>query len=163
MSDVPPGKHAMVMRWRAHLEETLATLERTLGAARSRMDVVGERPTNRGERAEVTSQGYLADGLGRRIEEVRTALALLEEVNLAASDRIRAGSLVAVEEADGGMRWLLVLPGGDGTRVWDEDRAVSVVPPGSPWVRALRDRGVGDEVSIERATGPVTVRVTSVT
>jgi transcription elongation GreA/GreB family factor len=157
--DVLPDKRALAARWRVHLEGTLAVLQRTLTAARGGMDVVGDRPDNRMERAAVTSQGYLADGLARRIEDVCTSLALLDDVDLGPSDRVRAGSLVGLDvpaDEEGGadaVRWVLLLPGGDGTRL--EAGGVTVLAPTSPWARALRGLEAGDDVRLDRPGGPV--------
>ncbi len=162
MPDVGPDKVALAARWRLHLEGTLASLERTLGSARSAMDVVGDRPDSRGERADVTSQGYLADGLARRIEDVRTALALLDEVDAGPCERGRTGALMTVVEEDEAVRHVIVLPGGDGTRLEDGLLVVTVLAPTSPWARALRGLEAGDEARVDRATGPITIRVVAV-
>ena len=154
-------KGALAARWRVHLETTLAALQRTLAAARGGMDVVGDRPDSRGERAGVTSQGYLADGLTRRMEGVHEALSRLAEVDLGPCDRVRAGALVGVAgpSAADAVRWILLLPGGDGTRLASGGDPVTVLAPTSPWARALRGLEEGDEARIERSDGPVRVVV----
>jgi hypothetical protein len=159
MPDACPDKVALAARWRLHLERTLAALERTLGGARSGMDVVGDRPDSRGERAGVTSQGYLADGLTRRMEGVHEALSRLAEVDLGPCDRVRAGALVGVAgpSAADAVRWIVLLPGGDGTRLASGGDPVTVLAPTSPWARALRGLEEGDEARVDPAGAVVRV------
>ncbi|MCP4871704.1 MAG: hypothetical protein GY898_23595 [Proteobacteria bacterium] len=59
------------------------------------------RPENRGERAAVTSQGYLAQGLTRRIEELQASLVQVTQLDRGARVRVSPGALFQVEEEDG--------------------------------------------------------------
>ena len=70
----PPGpldKAALVAAWRAELEDRAAALRSSQAAAGAGTRVDGtHRPANRGERAAVTAQGYLAHGLGQRLRRI---------------------------------------------------------------------------------------------
>ncbi len=76
------GKRALLAAFEALLSERAVALRETRDAARAGMRVdAGHRPTNRGERAAVTSQGYLAAGLNARLEEFEGALADLSRID----------------------------------------------------------------------------------
>ena len=65
-------KATLVTAWERILQDRLQSLSSSQDAARSGTRVDGEhRPSNRGERAAVTSQGYLAHGLGARAMAIR--------------------------------------------------------------------------------------------
>ena len=68
------SKGAIVTAWRALLSARLHTHEASKDAARSGTRVDGEhRPSNRGERAAVTTQGYLAHAFGERSLALQTS------------------------------------------------------------------------------------------
>ena len=67
--------------WRAHLDALRDDLLGEQGAARAGARVDGShRPANRGERAAVTSQGYLAHGLAQRLATLDAAVDLLDRM-----------------------------------------------------------------------------------
>ena len=71
------AKATLIDAWKAHLQEGRAVLLAGQTAARAGTRVDGShRPENRGERAAVTSQGYLAQGLAQRLEALDADLAL---------------------------------------------------------------------------------------
>lgn len=152
-------KPALIAAFRALLEDRLTALNAEGQAARSGTRVDGtHRPANRGERAAVTAQGYLAHGLAARAGAVRDDLARLEEVDPGPCDRVGPGALVTLE-FDGGAeeRWLL-LPGGQGDRL----SGVLILSPTSPAARALRGLGEGDEATLRRGGAPVAAAVLEV-
>ena len=137
-------KAELVAAFEELLRERLERLRAEAGAARSGTRVDGShRPANRGERAAVTSQGYLALGLGKRIEALEADLGLLEQVPAGPRTRVGPGALVEVEEDE--VRRLLILPGGSGDRV----AGVVVVSPRSPLARALAGAEAGEVVELE--------------
>lgn len=142
-------KPALILRFAQLLEERLARVEANLAEARDGMRVDGcFRPENRGERAAVTSQGYLADGLGRRAGEIREALELLEHVDRGPREVVTPGTLVCLADPDGPQRHFLLLPGGQGDRLETPEGPVTVISPTSPLARTLRGLAEGDEVRI---------------
>jgi hypothetical protein len=184
---VPPVdegvKRRLRDRFQARLAASLVTLERSLLDAQGGLDVSGEaRPRNRGERAAVTSQGYLAGALNERIEALRQHLDLLSHVDLAPSERVRAGAMVLLASPDaGGNRtgvgveptgepgeasWYILLPGGDGTRLEDlgsgPGAPVIVLSPTSPMGRALSGLSEGDVAVLQRSGREVGVRILEV-
>ena len=95
-------KSQLVERWREHLESRLESLDASQAAARAGTRVDGaHRPANRGERAAVTSQGYLAHGLGQRMEALTETLRLLGQMGSGQRSRIVVGAWV-VGVPDGG-------------------------------------------------------------
>jgi transcription elongation GreA/GreB family factor len=136
-------KAARIEAWRAELAERRAALARSQTDAVQGTRVDGaHRPANRGERAAVTSQGYLSAGIGQRIAELDAALSLLDRIDRGPRQRVATGALVRIDQA-GVERQLLVLPGGAG----DPHHDVVVLSPEAPLVRALWGAEEGDEAS----------------
>ena len=109
----------------------------------------GNRPANRGERASVTSQGYLAEGLNQRLEVLEEALNLMERLEPTVRLQVMLGAVVRVEPESGEGVWFAVLPGGDATSVQQEGQKVSVLSQSAPFVRCFLGASVGDEVEVE--------------
>lgn len=152
-------KTALIRQFRELLAERLAVAEAGVSGARDGARVDGShRPANRGERAAVTSQGYLAHGLSQRIGELRLALRQVDEIDPQPRERVSPGALVRVEEDDGEPKHYLVLPGGQG----DALGQVRVVSPQSPVARALIGCEPGDEASLVRAGNTVSLLVDEV-
>ena len=140
-------KPRLFQRFRTVLEERLRTLDASIADTRSGMRVDdGFRPENRGERAAVTSQGYLAAGLSRRATEVQQALELLAQVDPGPREQVAAGALVLLADEDERQHSYLLLPGGQGDRLALPGGTVTVISPSSPLASALRGRTEGDEV-----------------
>ena len=90
-------KAEIVSAWHQILSERLRALESSQSAARSGTRVDGEhRPSNRGERAAVTSQGYLAHGLGERAVALRENLENLEDMGTGARTEVVVGALITL-------------------------------------------------------------------
>jgi hypothetical protein len=143
----PTDKAALFTAFRDQLTEQLDTLTRTRQSARSGTRVDGtHRPASRGERAAVSSQGYLALGLGQRISELADTLALLDRIPPEPRDEVASGALLSLSD---GQR-ILVLPGGQGMKLPSPDGPVTVLSPASPLIRALAGCVAGDTVEIER-------------
>lgn len=140
-------KTELFAAFRRLLTEQLDALQRTRQSARSGTRVDGtHRPATRGERGAVTSQGYLALGLGQRITDLTDTLALLDRIPPEPRSEVAAGALVTL--ADG--RRLLVLPGGQGTKLEGTSGPVTVLSPASPLIRSLAGCEEGDAVEVER-------------
>ncbi len=140
-------KAELFATFRRLLIEQLDALQRTRQSAQSGTRVDGtHRPATRGERGAVTSQGYLALGLGQRITVLTDTLLLLERIPPEPRTEVAAGALVTL--ADG--RRLLVLPGGQGTKLTGARGSVIVLSPSSPLIRALAGCEEGDAVEVER-------------
>lgn len=141
-------KGALIAAFAEHLRAKRLTLERGTAAARSGTRVDGgHRPANRGERAAVTAQGYLAAGLGARAAELDAALLWLARLDPGPRARVQIGALVEAE-VDEVSRHLLVLPGGDGAEL----HGVQVLAPDAPLARVLSGREPGDEVDFRGRT-----------
>jgi transcription elongation GreA/GreB family factor len=133
-------KAAVIAAFRASLTERVNTLKSMRDAARAGTRVDGEhRPSNRGERAAVSSQGYLTAGLDARMADIEAALGALDEVPTGVVSRVSAGAFVEVEE-EGVERAFFVLPGGAGEVI----DGVTILSPSSPVVRPLLGLEQGD-------------------
>jgi len=137
-------KPAVFAAWRRHLQQSIDDLVRVSEAARAGTRVDGShRPANRGERAAVTTQGYLTHGLGARLAELRAHLDLLDKVDPGPRTRFVMGAIVTLE---GGARYAL-LPGGQGMTVHVDSVPTVILSPDAPLARALAGLEAGDEVS----------------
>jgi transcription elongation GreA/GreB family factor len=119
---------------------------------------VALRPRIRGERAAVTSQGYLAFGLAQRAKELEDALVLLEKVGWGSRDKVVMGALVMVRTEDDSLERYILLPGGQGDRFGD----VVVVSPTAPVARELAGLSDGDEATFQRGGHLIEVEIESV-
>ncbi len=145
------NKAQLVDLWRECLREKLDGLQRGRDSARAGTRVDGDhRPENRGERASVTSQGYLAHGLAQRIAELQQSLTQLDDMGCARRERVRVGAVVQVEGDDGHRSWLAVFPGGDATVLRQEERSLRVLSATSPLARALSGLAAGDSVEVDQ-------------
>lgn len=139
------NKAALTLAFSRLLEERLVSLRGAREAARSGMRVDGDhRPSNRGERGAVTSQGYLAAGIKERIDALEGAVAVLKQVDLEQRDKIAAGALVETEDDTGLERTYLVLPGAQGDTLGSGKEAVTAVSPSSPIGSSLMGLIEGD-------------------
>ena len=157
------NKAELVQRWREHLLASLQGLERGRDSARAGTRVDGDhRPENRGERASVTTQGYLAHGLAQRIAELQEALAQLDEMGTGPRGSVRVGALVQVGDEDGGASWLALFPGGDASLLEQGKQTVRVLSATSPWARQLAGLAPGDSVEVSQGGSEYEVEVLEV-
>lgn len=133
--------------WRARLEAVRAGLLSAQGDARAGTRVDGEhRPANRGERGAVTTQGYLAAGIGERLAALDGALELLDRMPADPRHKAVTGAQITLEDEGGEVVELAILPGGDGTEV----EGVRVVSPEAPIAKAIWGREEDEEARIVR-------------
>jgi len=152
-------KPALAAALRALLEERLSALQAGQSAARDGTRVDGShRPVNRGERAAVTSQGYLALGLAERAAVLRADLELLDQVDLGPAQEVRPGARVTLVCEAGEVERLLVLPGGQG----DVIEGVTIISPRAPLARSLAGLEVGASVTVQRGGRSVDLEVEAV-
>ncbi len=131
-------------RFRASLEARIASMQAEVDNARSGTRVDGEhRPANRGERAAVTGQGYLAQGIGQRLDDLREDLRHLDLVAPVVRDRVSPGAVFRVVDEHDHCRTYFLLPGGQG----DEFDDVVIVSAQAPVAQALLGLGEGDEAT----------------
>jgi len=156
-------KPDLVQCWREHLLAKLSVLRQGQTAARAGTRVDGDhRPENRGERAAVTSQGYLALGLGQRTAEIEEQLRLLEEMGSGSRDRVVVGAVVHLEADDGVCSWIAVFPGGDATELHVKGACVRVLSARAPLAAAIYGLETGDAAEFSQAGKAVEVVVLSV-
>ncbi len=146
-------RRALIAAWRQELQTRLDRLVASQGQAREGTRVDGShRPANRGERAAVTSAGYLALGLGQRAAELAEALRLLEEMGEEPRSRVRVGALMELDD-DGESRWVALLPGGDATTLHVEGVHVQVLSAQAPLAVALAGLEEGDCAQLRLPAG----------
>lgn len=94
---------------------------------------------------------YLAAGQARRVEEIRQALALCQNLTLRPYDArrgIQVGTLIALEDEDGREQWLFLGPDAAGLKIALVGQPITVITPRSPLGRGLLGKFEGDEVEI---------------
>ena len=144
------NKSELYAAWTARLEEARDQALARQQEARSGMRVDGgHRPANRGERATVTSQGYLAEGLQQRLEALELALGLMERLEATPREQVMLGALVRVESEWGDGVWFVVLPGGDATVLNHKEVPIAVLSQNAPFVRCFLGASEGDEVEVQ--------------
>ena len=149
-------KNELLQAWKAHLVSGLERARASQAEARQGMRVDGDnRPANRGERATVTSQGYLTQGLTQRMEALEEALDLLERVGSDPRDQVVMGALVQAEHEDGHILRFALLPGGDATSFSIGGDQVLVLSPQAPLVQAFLGlrQGEGADVTLPARKG----------
>lgn len=155
-------KPALFTAFRAHLAARLTELERSRDQATAGTRIDQDRPANRGERAAVSSQGYLALGLGQRIQALRDHLDLLDRIPAAPRDKVVTGALVTLVDEDDLSRVLLLLPGGEGLTLEQDGETVTVVSNDAPLVRPLLGKEAGDEARVQIGPRVLAVEVEDV-
>jgi len=151
-------KAAVVTAWRDILIERLNNLEANRSAAQSGTRVDGEhRPSNRGERAAVTSQGYLALGLGERAVATQAHIDSLEDMGAESRDEVAIGALLSLSLDCGPQKQFVILPGGDATELEIHGQLVTVLSTQSPLAYQLQDARPGDMLEVE--LGPKVIEI----
>jgi len=144
------SKEAIVAAWRSLLTDRLHTHEASKDAARSGTRVDGEhRPSNRGERAAVTTQGYLAHAFGERSLALQSSIEHLDAMGLGPRDEVVIGAVLTLEIDEGRPQTFALLPGGDATALEIEGSRVTILSAASPLARQLRDAEVGDVLEVD--------------
>lgn len=94
---------------------------------------------------------YLAAGQARRVEEIRQALGLWQNLSLRPYDPqkgIQIGALLGLEDENGHEQWLFLGPDGAGLKVYVVGQLVTVITPRSPLGSRLLGKFEDDEVEI---------------
>ncbi len=153
-------KQTAIEQWRTVLQSRLDNLESNTDAARSGTRVDGEhRPSNRGERAAVSSSGYLAHGLAQRAAEIQTHLDTLDAMGSEPRHEVAVGALLTLSVNGGAAQRIAVFPGGDATRL---ECGVQVLSMQSPMATQLMDAEPGDTLEVELGPRILDVEVHSI-
>ncbi|WP_141063750.1 GreA/GreB family elongation factor [Pseudomonas lactucae] len=97
---------------------------------------------------------YLAAGQAKRVEEIKQALALCQNLQLRAYDErrgIEIGTLMGLEDENGRQQWLFLAPDAAGLKVDVVGQPVTVITPRSPLGKSLLGKCIDDEVEIQVA------------
>ena len=108
---------------------------------------------------------YLAAGQAKRVEEIRQALALCQNMALRPYDEstgIQVGTLLGLEDEQGRQQWLFLAPDGAGLKVQLVGQPITVITPRSPLGKSLLGKFEGDEVAISVAGARQQFTVTEV-
>ena len=108
---------------------------------------------------------YLAAGQAKRVEEIRQALALCQNMALRPYDEsvgIQMGALLGLEDEQGRQQWLFLAPDGAGLKVQLVGQPITVITPRSPLGKSLLGKFEGDEVDISVAGARQQFTVTEV-
>lgn len=94
---------------------------------------------------------YLAAGQARRVEEIRQALMLCQNLEIRAYDAekgIQVGTLLALADENDRQQWLFLGPDAAGLKVYLVGQLITVITPRSPLGKSLLGKFEGDEVEI---------------
>lgn len=98
---------------------------------------------------------YLAEGQSRRVEEIKYSIAQFEQLQareLTRSTTISIGSLVQLDKGESNNEWLFIAPSAGGFKcVLQEGNVtvhITVITPHSPMGKALINKEIDDDVSI---------------
>ncbi|RTX96432.1 transcription elongation factor GreAB [Pseudomonas sp. C 49-2] len=94
---------------------------------------------------------YLAAGQAKRVEEIKQALVLCQNMQMRAFDDqrgIEIGALLGLEDENGRQQWLFLAPDAAGLKVDVVGQPVTVITPRSPLGKSLLGKFEGDEVEI---------------
>ncbi len=94
---------------------------------------------------------YLAAGQARRVEEIRQALTLCQNLSLRPYDEqlgIQVGTLLGLEDEQARQQWLFLAPDAAGLKVYLVGQLITVISPRSPLGKSLLGKFEGDEVEI---------------
>ena len=94
---------------------------------------------------------YLAAGQARRVEDIRQALTLCQNMQLRAYDDqrgIEVGALLGLADENDRQQWLFLAPDSAGLKVDVVGQPVTVITPRSPLGKSLLGKFEGDEVEI---------------
>ncbi|WP_421526517.1 GreA/GreB family elongation factor [Pseudomonas yamanorum] len=94
---------------------------------------------------------YLAAGQARRVEEIKQALTLCQNMQLRAyhdQRGIEVGALLGLVDENDRQQWLFLAPDGAGLKVDVVGQPVTVITPRSPLGKSLLGKFEGDEVEI---------------
>ncbi|VVO20026.1 GreA/GreB family elongation factor [Pseudomonas fluorescens] len=97
---------------------------------------------------------YLATGQARRVEEIRQALVLCQNLILRPYDEqqgIQVGTLLGLADDNGNQQWLFLGPDAAGLKVYLVGQLITVITPRSPLGKSLLGKFEGDEVEINVA------------
>jgi len=146
------NKAELIVAWRVQLVQRLERARESQAEARTGMRVDGDhRPANRGERAAVTSQGYLTQGLAKRLDALEETIELLDRVGSGPRNQVVMGAVFRAVHEDGTELSLALFPGGDATILELEGEEVMVLSPQAPLVQAFLGLEEGDEAEVQIA------------
>lgn len=140
----------------------LGVLERELSENSRRATDTAEGATHEESRPENPKDtrgleaSYLAHGLAKRSAALEADIRLLRGLppqNFDENSLIASGAWLTLEDEDGKLSDVALLPAAGGVRVTVGGRAVRVVTPSAPLGRALLDRRCGETVELPAARG----------
>ena len=108
---------------------------------------------------------YLAHGQSQRVQECEveieqfSKISTTQNANSAPATTITTGSLIELLDEKEASNLFFLGPGAAGLKILIEKREIVVVTPASPLGKALLDRKLYDEISINVGTEPTTYEI----
>lgn len=92
---------------------------------------------------------YLVQGQAKRVEELESALAAFNSMEIYSVDKVMLNALVKLEDKRGKRELMFIAPASGGLKVEFEGKEILVMTPISPLGKSLLGKTVGDEISVQ--------------
>ncbi|MCM8531860.1 MAG: GreA/GreB family elongation factor [Lentisphaeraceae bacterium] len=91
---------------------------------------------------------YLVQGQAKRVEELESALAAFNSMDIYPVEKVMLNALVKLEDQRGKEEFMFIAPASGGLKVNFDDKEILVMTPISPLGKSLLGKSVGDEISV---------------
>lgn len=141
-----PLQQLLLARLQADLHVALEAAHTAHAAATDEESKAENKYDTRGLEA-----AYLAAGQSRRVEELRQALQVCQNLVLRPFDAqvgIQLGALLELEDEQGSLLTLFLMPAAAGIKLVWQERDVLLISPYAPLGQSVLGKGEGDEVEV---------------
>ena len=91
---------------------------------------------------------YLVQGQAKRVEELESALAAFNSMDVYPVEKVMLNALVKLEDQMGKEEFMFIAPASGGLKVEFESKEILLMTPISPLGKALLGKASGDEISV---------------
>ena len=144
--DKQPLQQVLLDRLRADLQVAVEAARTAHAAATEEESKAENKYDTRGLEA-----AYLAAGQSRRVEELRQALQVCQNLVLRPFEPqvgIQLGTLLELEDEQGALLTVFLMPAAAGIKLAWQGRDILLISPHAPLGQSLLGKGEGDEVQV---------------
>ena len=147
-----PQKRELLDAVRMELHSELAHLEQATKAALAAATDEESRPENQYD-TRALEASYLAAAQGKRVQELKKMLNLLEQFPLSENSAVISSGSLAEVESEGKKSWYFLLPFGAGVSAESNGQKVAVATIDSPLGQLLIGKKAGELAELPRPGG----------